>query len=36
MTAGKRELAVANYKKSFELNQPNTNATQMLEQLKGP
>ena len=34
ITAGKRELAIANYKKSLELNPANTNATQMLERLK--
>ena len=34
MTAGKRELAIANYSKPLELNPANTNATQMLERLK--
>jgi hypothetical protein len=34
MTAGKRELAVANYSRSLQLNPANTNATQMLERLK--
>jgi predicted negative regulator of RcsB-dependent stress response len=34
ITAGKRELAIANYKKSLELNPANSNATQMLERLK--
>jgi cytochrome c-type biogenesis protein CcmH/NrfG len=34
MTAGKRELAIANYTKSLELNPANSNATQMLERLK--
>jgi len=33
-TAGKRELAIANYSKPLELNPVNTNATQMLERLK--
>jgi len=34
MTAGKRELAIANSSKPLELNPANTNATQMLERLK--
>jgi len=34
MTAGKRELAIANYSRSLELNPANTNAPQMLERLK--
>jgi hypothetical protein len=34
MMAGKRELAIANYTRSLELNAANSNATQMLERLK--
>ncbi len=34
MTAGRRDLAVANYTKSLELNPANSNATRMLERLK--
>ncbi|HEY2963477.1 MAG TPA: serine hydrolase [Pyrinomonadaceae bacterium] len=35
MQSGEKELAIANYKKSLELNPGNTNATQMLKKLNG-
>jgi len=35
MANGDKELAIANYKKSLELNPSNTNATQMLKKLNG-
>jgi Tetratricopeptide repeat len=35
MTNGDKELAIANYKKSLELNPGNTNATEMLKKLSG-
>jgi cyclase len=35
MTAGNNELAIANYKRSLELNPENTNATAMLARLRG-
>jgi tetratricopeptide (TPR) repeat protein len=34
MTAGNKELAIQNYKKSLELNPANDNAKKMLEQLQ--
>lgn len=34
MTSGNKELAIANYRKSLELNPKNTNATQMLSRLE--
>ena len=34
MTHGDRDLAIANYKKSLELNPKNTNATEMLKKLE--
>jgi tetratricopeptide (TPR) repeat protein len=36
MANGEKELAIANYKKSLELNPSNTNATEMLKKLSGP
>jgi CubicO group peptidase (beta-lactamase class C family) len=35
MKAGNKELAIRNYEKSLELNPENTNAEQMLQQLRG-
>jgi Flp pilus assembly protein TadD len=35
MQAGEKELAIANYKKSLELNPGNTNATDALKKLSG-
>ena len=34
MTSGNKDLAIANYRKSLELNPKNTNATQMLSRLE--
>jgi len=35
MTNGDKELAIANYKKSLELNPQNTNGREMLKKLEG-
>ena len=36
MTNGEKDLAIANYKKSLELNPQNANAREKLKQLEGP
>jgi hypothetical protein len=36
MTAGSKDLAVKNYKKSIELNPQNANGADMLKRLEGP
>jgi len=36
MTNGEKDLAIANYKKSLELNPQNSNAHEKLKQLEGP
>ena len=35
MTTGDKELAIANYKKSLELNPKNSGGAQMLKKLEG-